>query len=543
MASIFSFSLRSDSARVAALCIALLASVPGHANPANCDDDMTEDQRFQAELCSAHAGCRFVFGIADTCAKVKSFLSKLGLGGKGSATKVTDDRVSYALAETGVPPSGISSCLFDFDRAKCKEYLSGGPKQPSAKDQADEIVEQLKSKVYNLTVWDSGLGLAKEGLRMCDDATNAANVRDAVRAKERCALAEGNIRACLLTKEGHEALRVRLQSLIDNGGLGADAAGYRNLANTRYPECPTTLPSSGKMPKSALADYLKWWDTPEEAKSKQADTAEGVGTAALPSRGANSGSAIFQNSINQAEQAEKIRQAQEERERTRLSDNRGNVAKQDAQEKARQQESQNILDQIDQYTAGLQADVDAHLAENAKAEQERDAREVGEVIGLLVGIAGQIQQIKAGHMPAQLPAFVSALAPAGGAQGLPVAECHRQANASDLGNKLNAIPRNNTVLLARGTIVNLDFLIRTYTQCLPDRETQQAIDGWKAQREQTLLTCRQISSIDNCLASPYNAAANAGGAGQQKNYKQCRHLGVIRNGRASIPDPNDPNCR
>ncbi len=95
------------------------------------------------------------------------------------------------------------------------------------------------------------------------------------------------------------------------------------------------------------------------------------------------------------------------------------------------------------------------------------------------------------------------VAVAGGARGLPVAECHRQANASDLGNKLNAIPRNETVLQLRGSIYNLDFLIRTYTQCLPDRETQNAINGWKTQREQSLRTCRQISSTDNCLVSPF----------------------------------------
>lgn len=97
---------------------------------------------------------------------------------------------------------------------------------------------------------------------------------------------------------------------------------------------------------------------------------------------------------------------------------------------------------------------------------------------------------------------------AGGARGLPVAECHRQANASDLGAKLNALPRDNNVLLLRGAIHNLDFLIRTYTQCLPDQETQKAINGWNTQREQSLRTCRQISSGDNCLTSPFGTTAS-----------------------------------
>lgn len=280
--------------RVAFLCVTLLVSAAVHANPANCDGDMTEDQRFQAELCSAHAGCRFVFGIADTCVKVKSFLSKLGLGGRGSTTAVTDSRVSNALTESGVPQSGISSCLFDFDQTKCREYLSGGPKQPGAKEKADEIVERLKGKVYDTTVWDAGLGLAKEGLLMCDAATNEANMRDAVRAKERCALADGNINACLSTKQGHEELRRNLQSLIDGGGLGADAAGYRSLASTPYPACPTTLPSSGKTPKVALADYLKFWDTPEEPKSKKTEPTGGAeGIAGMLEKGVSTVSDWF----------------------------------------------------------------------------------------------------------------------------------------------------------------------------------------------------------------------------------------------------------
>lgn len=419
MASKLLFPVQSDWARVATLCVALLVTASVHASPANCDGEMTEDQRFQAELCSAHAGCRFVFGIADTCTKVKSFLSKLGLGGRGSATKVTDDRVSYALAETGVPPFGISSCLFDFDRTKCKEYLSGGPKQPSAKDQADEIVKRLNSKVFNTTVWDAGLGLAKEGLLMCDDATNEAKMRDAVRAKERCALAEGNIRACLSAKEGHDKLRTKLQNLIANGGLGADAAGYRSLANIPYPECPTTLPSSGKTPKVALADYLKFWDTSEE-KSEEAQSAEkenkanGViarcdakrrdisdaldnneldrtsglidqfkaacsrenqtyadltrlykqrlaearavqETTALPRRGGSSGAEMFQQAINQAEQEEKNRPAREAGERAAKAAAVMAEARQTPEDRLRKNYDQRITAAREQCTASKES--------------------------------------------------------------------------------------------------------------------------------------------------------------------------------------------
>ena len=92
---------------------------------------------------------------------------------------------------------------------------------------------------------------------------------------------------------------------------------------------------------------------------------------------------------------------------------------------------------------------------------------------------------------------------AGNARGLPVDECKRQENASGLDAKLNAIPRNDTNRLLRGAIYNLDFLIKTYTQCLPNPEVQRAINGWTNQREQSIRTCRQISTTDNCLTPPY----------------------------------------
>ena len=314
------FPFRPNRARVAALCIAWFVSVSAQANPANCDDDMTEDQRFQAELCSAHVGCRFVMGIAETCVQIKKFLSKLGLIGKDNNSKVTDDHVRNSLTELGMPQTGIASCLSNLDWTKCKEHFSGGPKPPSAKDQADEIVERLKAKVFSTTVWDAGWGLAKVGLRMCENATNEANVLDAVRAKERCALAENNVRECLATRETHDALRKNLQNLIDSGGLGADAASYRNMANSPYPECPTTLPTTGKTPQVALADYLKLWDTPVEAKSKQADTANSGNTAVLSRNGTNGGADELRNALNKTSQEEKDGLARE-RARTQAAEN------------------------------------------------------------------------------------------------------------------------------------------------------------------------------------------------------------------------------
>ena len=678
--------------RVMLLWVTLLGSAAVHANPANCDGDMTEDQRFQASLCSAHAGCRFVFGIADTCVKAKSFLSRLGLGGKGSATAVTDDRVSSALTESGVPRPGISSCLIDFDRTKCSEYLSGGPKQPGAREQADEIVERLKGKVYDTTVWDAGLGLAKEGLRMCDDATSEANMRDAVRAKERCALADGNINACLSTKDGHEELRKRLQGLVDSGDLGADAAGYRSLASTSYPTCPTTLPGSGKTPKVALADYLKFWDTPEERKTKPADpTGPADGIAGLMEKGISKVSDWFsktftseqkspaskeeENSKREAgswvdknladtqaradsEQEAKNRKAREDSERLERVREAERVANQTPAERltnsydqrianARQQcaasentcqkgciavgavgllgilfgngagsnvasaqveQCSNRCDQakssceqavstleqekaqaINETTRGPSAGASANTVTSSATGANAGGSGCREILESLVGPvndgnpltaagsnlryplgqiysdqvwAAQIYVRVANTHPAcandqasrdtvasslrstqgycrQIESLKSSVGPfncnagqsyggtaakteaairqlfqetaggrtgtvtAGGDKGLPIEECQRQESASDVGRKLSALPAGNTNLQLRGIVVASDFMIRTYSQCLPNQRAQQIVAQYRKTREDSLRTCRQISSSDNCLTSPF----------------------------------------
>lgn len=124
-------------------------------------------------------------------------------------------------------------------------------------------------------------------------------------------------------------------------------------------------------------------------------------------------------------------------------------------------------------------------------------------LGQVIGVIGQVQQIRSSLNKPPSSGNGSWPTVVTGIIGLPVEECHRQANASDLGSKLNSLPRNNTNLLSRGAIVNLNFLINTYSQCLPDPETQQHINEWQAQREQTLRTCKQISTIDNCMESPY----------------------------------------
>ncbi|MEI7681429.1 MAG: hypothetical protein WCK07_18660, partial [Betaproteobacteria bacterium] len=90
--------------------------------------------------------------------------------------------------------------------------------------------------------------------------------------------------------------------------------------------------------------------------------------------------------------------------------------------------------------------------------------------------------------------------------GMAFEDCQRQENASGIGRKLEALPANSVNLQTRGIIAAADFMIQTYSQCLPDRRAQQVVDQYRTIREQTLRTCRQSSATDNCLSPPFAVA-------------------------------------
>ena len=54
---------------------------------ANCEEVKDADAAFQAQLCSAHAGCNLVLKVQRTCTRAKQFLTRLknsiGEGTKG----------------------------------------------------------------------------------------------------------------------------------------------------------------------------------------------------------------------------------------------------------------------------------------------------------------------------------------------------------------------------------------------------------------------------------------------------------------------------
>ena len=89
-------------------------------------------------------------------------------------------------------------------------------------------------------------------------------------------------------------------------------------------------------------------------------------------------------------------------------------------------------------------------------------------------------------------------------RGLDPATCQAQLNpVADRMNRTTASAGGNTVLLLRAIIATVDESVAISRQCLPNSEVQAFIDSELVKRANSLVTCRQISSADNCEVSPF----------------------------------------
>lgn len=116
------------------VCCMFLAH--GSANAQNpqldCDADITDpDQKWTAELCSAHAGCKLVFAIQKGCVKTKRFLTGL----RDSIGEGTKSLFGYRKEIT---PDAI------FD-ASLSDNLKAGSAKPEIAENAKIIKEKVRS--------------------------------------------------------------------------------------------------------------------------------------------------------------------------------------------------------------------------------------------------------------------------------------------------------------------------------------------------------------------------------------------------------------
>lgn len=100
-------------------------------------------------------------------------------------------------------------------------------------------------------------------------------------------------------------------------------------------------------------------------------------------------------------------------------------------------------------------------------------------------------------------------APAAPAAELGIERCQQAENASNIPSQLASLPSDNTNLQTRGIVVAADFMIATYSACLPDAQAQAIVDQYRSTRESALATCRAVSTVDNCLTPPFGAEYEA----------------------------------
>jgi hypothetical protein len=242
--------------------LAIVAAPPAHADPANCDPEMSEDQRFQKELCSAHAGCRFVMGIQDACVGVKSFLGRLGLGSKGtSGGGVTDARIEQALIDLGVPAPKLSDCIFRFDRSLCRQYLGLEEAPKADKSQPEKLTPQNELHALSSTLIEEQRGArtgtgayydAKSGLQACAYSQAQSDRNDI------CNQAQRDVDKCNAYRDGWYARKSRLLTEAPKLGIGDR---FPAIPAMELPPCPYTLPGTWMTPAQAMAEWDKGGQT------------------------------------------------------------------------------------------------------------------------------------------------------------------------------------------------------------------------------------------------------------------------------------------
>lgn len=118
---------------VSACFFALVAPGLAQTNPAAqaCGEIKDEDTRFQAQLCSAHAGCRMVLGIQKTCTRTVEFLDRL-------KTSIGDGVQTLFGRRKEVQPENV----VDASLGEEARRVAGDPAWKARSDAVDKLTRQ-----------------------------------------------------------------------------------------------------------------------------------------------------------------------------------------------------------------------------------------------------------------------------------------------------------------------------------------------------------------------------------------------------------------
>lgn len=255
-----------------------------YANPANCDSDMSDDQRFQKELCSAHVGCGLVMGIMDTCIGVKSFLGKLGLGSRRDGAGLSDRAFESALEESGVPRPSLSNCFTSFDRTLCRQFLGleKAPDQVRSLTVERELDIKKQGLEMGLTLVRNRAGFwgdAESGLQGCAEARTSGDWTNACARAERLVVECERARGVWMQRRDELRVEAQRQQI---------AAMVEWAARNDMPLCPSRVPGTKLTPAQAM---VQWGQERERAQSQTGTQPAAPSTAAAGAQVVNAGAA------------------------------------------------------------------------------------------------------------------------------------------------------------------------------------------------------------------------------------------------------------
>jgi len=239
----------------------------GQASMAQCRAELPAAAAAKLKQCEAHAGCRTVVRVIDSCPALQTFMQLLANNG----SRVDDSVLRRTLIEAGVPATGLASCTTDFNRALCRNFLS-------LEDASGETASgptrtaQFEAALRRLVEQQERARVPADAHRQAEIKLEACGLaRPGPERDGPCREAIQAVQACELGRQ--EWAQRREVLLVDAQRLGLTAA-QQNLRTLDMPPCPQTLPGSTLTPQQALVAAAA--DVPDAGASSAAPAAERI---------------------------------------------------------------------------------------------------------------------------------------------------------------------------------------------------------------------------------------------------------------------------
>jgi hypothetical protein len=509
----------------------LLALSIGHAqsddNPANCNELKDPDITFQMELCKAHAGCRMVMSIHNSCVKTKRFLTNLkeqiGEGVKGLfgyRKEVTSDHVFEASMDDKQRSvtqdkewKDKADAIRDGQKKTGNEVLTGASTGGGTWTYIGEISGGKKNG-QGTTFYSTG---QIERGEFRDNARNGAI--DMIEPDGR--RSTGSYVSDSMTGMGYrlypDGAAKYKGGFVANQRSGPGVLEFSN--GTRYDGNFKVGEYSGEgviFRNDGSIAQRGVFEKNELSVGKKCDAA-GVVVAEVNKPLDEQ----RQRESAQLAAAEKQRVAAEEKAAADERRRQAEAAEQQRQRDAKAAADKAYRDSLAQMNAGqlfAKADEFSSAGDTLKAREVLRAL-VSRFPDHALAATAATQMSKMAEASSGGSSNISAITGGGasggtgsggvsnrpsGVSGRPFEECtnNDKANTS-LISKMNAIPRNDTIKLLRGAHFASRWMLDNYSQCLPDPRAKEQVDQYRKTIAETLRTCKQLSSDQAiCEVSP-----------------------------------------